>query len=238
MEPSAEAFFLPSRSGAPTARSRPPGISHESSNALRKVYIVDDERTTRQTLHFMITGLGYRVRPFLSGVDFLEEIDSLRPGCVLLDLWMPGLGGLEVLQRMQRRFDVLPVIVLTGHADVATAVDALKLGASDLLEKPPNTVQLQRAIQRAFETIDREHASNIAIAKNARLISSLSTREREVLEGLGSGLSNKAIAAELGLSVRTIEMHRARMMDRLGLKTVADVVALAITMGIAGAQPS
>jgi len=229
-----DALFSPNAPQAPGARSRPKRLPDGASNALRKVYIVDDERASRQALHLLVTALGYRARPFLSGIDFLEEIDSLRPGCVLLDVWMPGMDGLEVLRRMHRRFDVLPVVMLTGNADVATAVSALKLGASDFLEKPPNQRLLQEAIARAFETIDREEAANQAFTQNARLISSLSTREREVFEGLGAGLSNKALAAELALSVRTIEMHRARMMDRLGVKTVADVVALAIAMGLAG----
>ncbi|MDV3456163.1 response regulator [Sphingomonas sp. HF-S4] len=228
------ALFSPNAPQATGARTHPKRLPDGSSHALRKVYIVDDERASRQSLHLLVTALGYRARPFLSGIDFLEEIDSLRPGCVLLDLWMPGLDGIEVLRRMGGRFDVLPVVMLTAHAEVATAVSALKLGASDFLEKPPNQRLLQEAIARAFETIDREQAANQAFTHNARLISSLSTREREVLQGLGAGMSNKVIAAELGLSVRTIEMHRARMMDRLGVKTVADVVALAIGMGIAG----
>ncbi|MDG2535911.1 response regulator [Sphingomonas sp. HITSZ_GF] len=232
MEQRVEAYFLPGGAGPPTAPGHHARLPDVSGNIVRKVYIIDDERASRQSMHFLVTTLGYRARPFLNGYDFLEEIDSLRPGCVLLDLWMPGLGGLDVLQRMGGRFDVLPVIMMTGHADIPTAIRAMKLGASDFLEKPTNQVLLQQALARAFETIDQQRDANQALTQNARLLSSLSVREMEVLRGLGAGQSNKAIAADLGLSVRTIEMHRARMMDRLGVKNLADVVALALEMGV------
>lgn len=198
----------------------------------KHVYIVDDESSVRQALLYALRSAGYEVRPFASGSDFLDSIEMLVPGCVLLDLKMPGLGGLEVLEKLGEQVRRFPCIAITGYGDLRTAVTAMKLGAADFLEKPFTDEALLLSLDAAFVTLDDDVKSDTAHVRAANLVSSLSRREQETLQGLVDGMSNKAVAHKLGISVRTVEMHRSNLMDRLGVKSVAEATHIAIAAGL------
>lgn len=194
----------------------------------RLVYIVDDDSSLRRSLTFALTTAGYEVRAFASGRDFLEEVDALDPGCVLLDLRMPDLGGFAVLDELGKRSRRFPVVTITGHGDVETAVRAMKHGSRDFLEKPFSDSALLGALESVFATLPAEIEADSERLRATRLVARLTPRERELLEGLVAGFSNKGVANQLGLSVRTVEMHRGNLMDRLGVKSLADVVRIAL----------
>lgn len=189
------------------------------------VYIVDDDRDVRLSLSFQLSTLDYKAVPYASADDFLAATDYLSPGCVLLDIRMAGIDGIEALHALARREIGWPVIMMTGHAEVQLAVAAMKGGAIELLEKPFEEDLLLAALDRGFarlaEAREREIISKACRAKLALL----SAREREVLQHLVSGEANKRVAAALGLSVRTIEMHRASGMRKMGVKSIAEVAA-------------
>lgn len=196
------------------------------SNPGRRVYVVDDESNIRRSMQFALTAAGYEPRPFVSGQDFLDELPHLSPGCVLLDIRMPEMNGLQVLSAMRSGGMRFPVIVMTGHGDVATAVEAMKLGADDFLEKPfaENAVlsSLQMLSKRLSEWAEQDRIRAEARAK----LSLLNSRELEVLQGLIAGYSNKVIAQKLPLSVRTVEAYRADLMRKLQISSVAELVRL------------
>lgn len=198
----------------------------------RFVYIVDDDVLMRQSIHAWLSAKGYALRSFATPMDFLDDLENLKPGCALLDVRMPIINGIQILEQHGLRLRQMEVIMMTGHADVGMAVAAMKLGASDFIEKPfkPNT--LIKAIEKALETltlrIDEVKQSNFANS----LIGSLTPREREVLAKLSSGYPNKLIAYELNLSVRTVEMHRANIMKKLGVRSQAQLVKLALEAGV------
>lgn len=196
------------------------------------VYIVDDDTSVRQALLYALRTAGYEVRPFASGVDFLESISILAPGCVLLDLKMPELSGLEVLDKLGEHLRTFPSIAITGYGDLRTAVDAMKRGASDFLEKPFTDEALLLAIDAVFATLEDDVKLDSAHIRAMKLVASLSRREQETLQGLVGGMSNKAVAHRLGISVRTIEMHRSNLMDRLGVKSLAEATHIAIAAGL------
>lgn len=192
----------------------------------RSVYVVDDDSMIRRSLVFYLGTVGYRARPFLNGSDFLDEAPSLAPGCVVLDIRMPEMDGIQVLQSLHGRLDELPVIVMTGHGDVATAVAAMKYGATDFIEKPYDEELLLATLERCFAHLDRSSAAARERADARAAIEQLTPREREVLDALADGLPNKTIAQRLDLSVRTVEMHRARMMERLDVNSLGDALRL------------
>jgi two-component system response regulator FixJ len=193
----------------------------------RNVYVVDDDSMIRRSLVFYLSTLEFAVRPFAGGQDFLDAMTTLAPGCVILDIRMPELDGLQVLQAMEPQLAQFPTIVMTGHGDVATAVTAMKLGATDFIEKPYAEEPLLATLERCLVLLD-EHRVETQERDEARAaLDRLSPRERDVLEGLRNGLSNKAIAQRLNLSVRTVEMHRANMMDRLSVRSIGDALRLA-----------
>lgn len=193
----------------------------------RRVYIVDDDSDVRTSTYFFLSAAGYFVRSFASGQDFLDEVANLPPGCVLLDLRMPGVGGLDVLHALSRRIGCLPVVVITGHGNIDAAVRSMKLGAIDFVEKPYEESVLIETLARAFAKLDADTRCVNDTARARSLIAALSEREREVFQGVIVGLPNKQIAHRLGLSVRTVEMHRTRMMHRLEARTLADVMCIA-----------
>lgn len=194
----------------------------------RCVYVIDDDSMVRRSLSFALTTAGFEVRAFLCGQDFLTEAETLAPGCVLLDVRMPGISGLDVLDALADRVHRFAVLIMTGHGDVDTAVTAMKRGARDFLEKPFTDQALLDILDTLFVAlpgqIDAHAARSDAIAR----IASLSPRERDVLDGLVAGLPNKLIAYQLDISVRTVEMHRQRLMERLGVKTLGDALKLAV----------
>ncbi|MGE3747335.1 MAG: response regulator transcription factor [Sphingomonadaceae bacterium] len=193
----------------------------------RHVYIVDDNSDVRREIHASLTAHGYAPRAFVSGTDLMEAVDDLNPGCILLDLRMPDVDGLDLLRESAGRLLRFNVIMISGHGDVTTAVEAMRLGAMDFLEKPFTEAALIKTLEQAFASLaERALALERKLAAQER-IATLSDREREVLQGLLAGLANKQLASALGISPRTVEMHRARMMDHLGVDTLPDALRTA-----------
>ena len=176
---------------------------------------------------------GFHVVSYQSPAAFLNAASGLSAGCVLLDIRMPGVDGLEVQARLNRLRVNLPVIVMTGHGDVPSAVRAMKAGAVDFLEKPFDDETLLNAIGGAFAKASRLIGGDREAVRAAQRIATLSPREREVLDALLAGRPNKVIAFDLNISVRTVEVHRARMMERLGTKQFADAIRLAVMAKLA-----
>ena len=198
----------------------------------RTLYVVDDDAAVRRSLERLLDAAGFHVVSYESPSAFLEAASGLSAGCVLLDIRMPAVDGLEVQARLNRLRVQLPVIVMTGHGDVPSAVRAMKAGAVDFLEKPFGDKTLLKAIEGAFVKVSRLIGDRDA-ERAAQRIATLSPREREVLDGLLAGRPNKVIAFDLNISVRTVEVHRARMMGRLGTKQFADAIRLAMMAKLA-----
>ena len=183
----------------------------------------------------MLGAADIRSHPFGSGLDFLEALPDLEPGCVLLDLRMPQIDGFQVMEALSERNVDWPVIVMTGHGEVPVAVRAMKMGAVDFIEKPFSEQALLGCFAHAFALLkDREAAGRRRRDAHERA-ASLTAREREVLQSLLAGQSNKEIASSLGISLRTVEMHRGNMMERLQASSLAEALTLALEAGIAPA---
>ena len=202
-------------------------------NEFTKVYVVDDDTMVRQSTIFALRTLGFDPTPFASGEDFLESLPHLEPGCVLMDLRMPGLGGLQTIERIgQEQMDRFAVIVVTGHGDLRSAISAMQLGAIDFIEKPYAEDVLIEAIRAGVSPL-RERAKEAGFRESAvSLIKRLTPREKEVLKLLGDGRSNKMIAQELGSSPRTVEIHRLNMMKKLGQTSFAGAIKIALSSGL------
>lgn len=195
----------------------------------RIVHIVDDEAGVRKSTSILLRTSGYTTEQYESGEAFLAAADTAVMGPVLLDVRMPGLDGLQVQQLMAERKLDMPVIVLTGHGDIATAVKAIRAGALEFLEKPYDEKSLLAVVAFAFEKIDLTRARRAPEDElDISLIGTLSRREKMVLVGLMEGKQNKNIAYDLGLSPRTVEMYRARMMDKLSARSLSDALRLAL----------
>jgi two-component system response regulator FixJ len=199
----------------------------------RTVHVVDDDPAVRRSLERLLDVAGFHVVSYQSPAAFLNAASGLSAGCVLLDIRMPGVDGLEVQARLNRLRVNLPVIVMTGHGDVPSAVRAMKAGAVDFLEKPFDDETLLNAIGGAFAKASRLIGGDREAVRAAQRIATLSPREREVLDALLAGRPNKVIAFDLNISVRTVEVHRARMMERLGTKQFADAIRLAVMATLA-----
>lgn len=193
----------------------------------RTVYVLDDDDAVLRSLERLLNSVNFEPITFNRPEVFLAAAQTFKSGCVMLDVRLPGMSGLEVQARLHKMRNDLPVIVMTGEGDIQTAVRAMKGGAADFLEKPYSDHTLLRAIEAAFE---KEHRFNrdSEIEEATRRLAILSPREREVLDGLLEGQPNKLIAYQLGISVRTVEVHRARMMERLGMRQLAEALRLAI----------
>ncbi|MBQ1500248.1 MAG: response regulator transcription factor [Sphingomonas sp.] len=189
----------------------------------RLVHIIDDEDSVRNSIGFMLRTTGYAVRLWSSGAAFLRELRGIEPGCILLDIRMPEIDGLQVQQQINERGAAMPVIVLTGHGDVAIAVKAMRGGAIDFLEKPFEADRLLGAIDKAFERMRESNGASRTDAARTQL-ANLSAREREVLDGLAAGFPNKTIAYDLGISPRTVEVHRANLMQKLGARSLSEAL--------------
>lgn len=201
-----------------------------------QIYVVDDDASVRQATCWALQAAGFRATAYESGDDFLRAADIQSKGCVVLDLNMPGLSGIDVLQRLRERASPLGVVLLTGYGDVPTAVRAIRAGAIDFLEKPYDPEALLAAINKAIvpgaaESEDEPEDRRVDAAR-AR-IRHLSPRQCQVLQGLVAGMPNKVIAQDLGVSPRTVEMHRADMMDRLGVSNLSEALRLAYDAGLA-----
>jgi FixJ family two-component response regulator len=195
------------------------------------VYVVDDEPDMLKALERLLGAAGFSVRTFASPEQFLAQHDDTAPGCIVLDLALPGLSGLELQQALQTMGSALPIVFLTGRGDIAASVRAMKLGAADFLTKPVDADELIAAVAGALER-NREHRAHRAEQHRvASRLATLTAREREVFELIAEGRLNKQIAAECGTVEKTIKFHRANLMRKLGVRTVADLVRLAERAG-------
>ena len=190
----------------------------------RIVHIVDDDEAVRQSLAFLLSSTGLAVRVYDSATSFLAGLASVKGGCLITDMRMPDMTGLELLHQLRAKACGLPAIVITGHGDVALAVEAMKAGAVDFIEKPFDQEAILTAVKAALER-GGEGGDTAAIA--ARL-ASLSERERQVLEGLIAGHPNKAIAYDLGISPRTVEVYRANLMTKMEARSLSELIRMAI----------
>ena len=202
----------------------------------RIVHIVDDDEAVRQSLAFLLGSAGLTVRLYDSASAFLAGLASVKSGCLVTDVRMPGMTGIELLQQLRSRACHLPAIVITGHGDVPLAVEAMRAGAVDFIEKPFDQEAILHAVQAALERgVAGEGGEDPAVA--ARL-ASLSERERQVLEGLVAGHPNKTIAYDLGISPRTVEVYRANLMTKMGAHSLSELIRVAIIAKVSPARRS
>ncbi len=198
------------------------------------IYLVDDDDSVRRSVGFMLKTSGYHVEAFETGDEFLSQVRHLEPGCIMLDIRMPGKDGLEVQAELNERGITYPVTIMTGHGDVGMAVKAMKAGACDFIEKPFEKAKLLDALEQAVHRLnddDRRHARR----EDAQiLLKGLTSREREVLEGLVQGYPNKTIGYDLGISPRTVEIHRANLMSKLDVHNLSDLLRIAFAAGLGG----
>jgi RNA polymerase sigma factor (sigma-70 family) len=200
------------------------GAQH--AEAIPTVFVVDDDAATRRALAWMLESAGRRVEAFASAADFLGAYRSDRAGCLLLDMRMPGMNGLDLQDELIARAITLPVIMLSGYGEVAIAVEVLQRGALDFIEKPVDEQRLQRRIDDAF-ALDAERRRQAAVRRTCSTrLERLTPREREVMDLVVAGKANKVVAYELGISQKTVESHRARVMSKLEVQSLADLVRL------------
>ena len=192
------------------------------------IFVVDDDSAVRDSLTLLLETSGYRVASYASGRAFLEALPPGGSGCVLVDVLMPDMGGFEVQQKLLQREVQLPVIVITGHGDVPLAVRAMKAGAADFIEKPYAEDALLAAVERALQVDRASRGERAAVAAIRERAAQLTVREREVLAQLVAGHPNKVIAYRLSISPRTVEIHRARVMDKMEACTLSDLVRMAL----------
>ena len=198
----------------------------------RLVHLVDDEDSVRKSVSFLLKTSGYAVESWSDGASFLKDAHHAETGCVLLDVRMPEMDGLEVQAEMAARGIAMPVIVLTGHGEVATAVRAMKAGAIEFIEKPFERDHLLGAIGDAFDHLDNAEKRRGQAADALVQIASLTAREQEVLKGLAAGAPNKLIAYDLGISPRTVEVHRANLMTKLRVTSFSGALRIAFAAGM------
>lgn len=197
----------------------------------RVIHLVDDDEAIRHSASFMLRHAGFRVKTYVDGVAFLEQVEAAERGCILLDVQMPKMDGLEVQEALNQRGVAMPVIVLTGHGDVGVAVRAMKAGAVDFVEKPYAKQTLVDALTRAFERMETRRKEEVLADEARGLIERLTAREKEVLLGLVDGNTNKAIAEQLEISPRTVEIHRANVMEKMEASSLSTVLRIAFAAG-------
>lgn len=191
------------------------------------LYVVDDDDAIRRSLAFLLKTSGFAVQVFEGGLPFLKAAAGLEPGCVLLDVRMPDMDGLEVQRELRARGVMLPVIIMTGHGDIDMAVAAMKAGASDFIEKPFEKATLLACIESARKQSIATRGLGVRAQEAQARLNILTDREREVLDGLVEGLPNKTIAYDLGISPRTVEIHRANLMQKLEVRSLAEALRIA-----------
>ncbi|MFC0239554.1 response regulator FixJ [Rhodopseudomonas telluris] len=196
------------------------------------VYVIDDDQAMRESIDFLLTSADYEVRLFETAASFLEASGSIAFGCVLSDVRMPGIDGLDLLKRLKAGRSRLPVVIMTGHGDVPLAVEAMKLGAIDFIEKPFDDDRLIGLIETAIKQAGDEAKSEALSQDIVARIQSLSPRERQVMDGLIAGMSNKVIAREFDISPRTIEVYRANVMTKMQASSLSELVRMAMRGGV------
>jgi two-component system response regulator FixJ len=197
-------------------------------NRVRNIYIVDDDPSVTEALGLFLTTEGFSVRPHASAHSLLDSLKEDESGCVVTDMRMPGMTGLELIQAMKARGVSMPVILVTAYADVPLAVQAMKMGAVELLEKPFDYDALLTTIREALQRTYADEERRIRTQAILKRFSTLTKREKEVLAGLLKGRSNKVIAHDLGISMRTVEVHRGTLMMKMDAKSLPELVQLAL----------
>ncbi|GAB3358709.1 MULTISPECIES: response regulator transcription factor [Giesbergeria] len=192
------------------------------------VYVVDDDEAVRDSLQWLLEGKDYRVRCFDSAESFLARYDQREIACLIVDVRMGGMTGLELQDRLLERKSPLPIVFITGHGDVPMAVNTMKKGALDFIQKPFNEDELVHLVERMLEHAREAFTDQQQAATREALMSKLTTRESQVLERIVAGRLNKQIADDLGISIKTVEAHRANIMEKLGANTVADLLKIVL----------
>ena len=196
-----------------------------------RIYLIDDEQAVRAALAEMLRVFGYDVETFASAEDFLGKFDDSCPGCVVADVRMPGMDGIELVRELERRGSVIPTVVITGHGDVPMAVEAIKAGAEDFIEKPIDDRALVAAINRGTDRCHERQRGIESIQSLRARFDRLTPREVEVFDHVVKGFTNQAIALSLGISSRTVEGYRLQVMEKLGADSVAALVRFAVRLG-------
>ncbi|MCF8476222.1 MAG: response regulator [Pseudolabrys sp.] len=202
------------------------------------IYVIDDDEAVRHSLEFLLKTAGIVTRSFESAKAFLEVLPEINSGCVITDVRMPDITGIELLRRLKESHPDLPVIVITGHGDISLAVEAMKIGAVDFLEKPFDDDQLIAAVRAALNRDAGVSKRNAELGEINDKLAALSKREREVLDGLVAGKANKTIAFDLGISPRTVEIYRANLMTKMVANSLSDLVRMAMLADILGKVPA
>ena len=197
-----------------------------------RVFVVDDDSAVRKSLSRLLRSAGIDALPFASPDEFLAHVPSDASGCLVLDVQMPGLDGLALQRELASRGSEIPIVFLTGHGDVPRSVQAMKHGASDFLTKPVEDGVLLRAVRLALDTDRQGRKARAEVADVRRRAKTLTSREREVLDGVVAGRLNKQIAGDLGISEKTVKVHRGRVMEKMGAASLADLVRLADRAGL------
>lgn len=204
-------------------------------NLASTVYIVDDDEAVRDSLRWLLEANNYRVRAYASAEAFLSEYDEQQPGVLIADVRMPGMSGLELQEQLIARQSPMPIVFITGHGDVPMAVSTMKKGAVDFLEKPFNETDLREIVSRMFEQANHRLTQVMAQREHDAMLARLTAREQQVLERIVAGRLNKQIADDLGISIKTVEAHRANIMEKLQVTTVADLMKVALAKSEASA---
>ena len=192
------------------------------------VYIVDDDEAVRDSLRWLLEANSYRVRAYSSAETFLAEYDEQQAGVLIVDVRMPGMSGLELQEQLIARKSPMPIVFITGHGDIPMAISTMKKGAVDFLEKPFDETALREIVSRMFEQANQRLSQAKAVRQHEAMLARLTTREQQVLERIVAGRLNKQIADDLGISIKTVEAHRANIMEKLQVTTVADLMKVAL----------
>ena len=199
-----------------------------SSTGQRVIHLIDDDAAVRRSVSFMLKVMGFVVRTYETGDAFLKAARDLEDGCILLDIRMPGTDGLDVQLALQKLGVALPVVIMTGHGDIALAVEAMKTGAIDFIEKPLEKEALVRTLDEGFSRLCHKECTRDRKRNATIQLQALTSRERAVLDGLVRGLPNKTIAYELAISPRTVEIHRANVMSKLRVRSLSEALRIAL----------
>jgi two-component system response regulator FixJ len=202
------------------------------------VHVIDDDQAARESLAFLLKTANLAVKTYESASAFLDVAAGIRSGCIITDVRMPEIDGIELLRRLKKLKVNVPVIVVTGHGDVPLAVETMKIGALDFLEKPFNDEVILASVRSALDRQDQETRHQAERAEIESRLAALSNRERDVLEGLVAGRPNKQIAFDLGISPRTVEIYRANLMTKMQAASLSNLVRMALVAGILGADAS
>ena len=200
------------------------------------VHVIDDDEALRESLAFLLRTANIEVRTYPSAAAFLDALPDARASCVITDVRMPGMSGIDLLRRLQELKIGMPVIVITGHGDVPLAVEAMKIGALDFLEKPFDDEVLLTSVRSALMRQDGDTKRHTERAEIESKLAALSNRERDVLGGLVAGRANKQIAYDLGISPRTVEIYRANLMNKMQAGSLSDLVRMALIVGMVGSE--